>query len=155
MKIEKEEIIKEKEISFNNLKKVELDYNNSIDEDYPFLSEELKELLIEKLKTKKLLFDDETIKVYYDLGYSQGSGFMFEGLITFKDLQIQIKHYGHYYHYNSKELRALIYKNKYYEELNEKNTKKADLILEKFNNLYIDICKEIEKQGKNHIDIKN
>ena len=152
MEIEQQKTIKEKEFKISQLKDlkiIELDVKNGED-DFPFLEENLKDVLEEELKKNKLKFDSD-LKIYFDLGYSQGSGVMFEGIITTDKAEFKIKHIGHYYHYNSKEIELikLFEKNKeiYIDEFNKRQDKKAEKLEEEFNILYKEICKKIEKMG--------
>lgn len=62
-----------------------------------FLLEDMQE------EAKRLLhkyFGDKATfkKVYYDLSYRQGSGAMIEFDLTYYNIDIKIRQYGHYYH---------------------------------------------------------
>jgi hypothetical protein len=119
------------------------------------LSDELTEVLKEELQKNKISVISD-LKVYYSLSYCQGDGFMFEGLIQTNKARFRIKQSGHYYHENSKEifLECLFIGNKevYPTEMNKKQEKKAEEIEEEFNLLYVNICKEMEKEGYSFIE---
>lgn len=90
--------------------------------DFDELSKDIQENLIEKEKeyqldaycecflledmqeeAKRLLqkyFGDKATfkKVYYDLSYRQGSGAMIEFDLTYYNIYIKVRQYGHYYH---------------------------------------------------------
>ena len=83
------------------------------------------------------------VKVFYSLSYCQGDGAMFEGWIQYKSWGINIKHSGRYYHHNSKTFTI--------ESVNT-GSEAPQKIYEEFNNLYVDICKELERYGYNAIE---
>jgi len=149
--------IEEKLLSSLNLNVVELDVKNE-EEYFDFLTDDLTELLKDKLKTLKWGFD-KSLKVYYSLGYSQGDGFMFEGFIKTKNAVFSVKHSGHYYHYNSKniELINLIVGKKevYPDEFNEQQYKKVNQLENEFNENYICLCKDMENIGYKIIEERN
>jgi len=134
------------ELDFNL---VDLKSSNGLDE-FDYLELDLTELLKAKLEEKGLKYGED-LKVYFDLSYSQGSGFCFMGNITTKNAFFKIEHSGNYYHYNSKsiELINLIIKNKeiYQDEFNKKQEEKAIKEEEDFNIIYTEICKEMAKIG--------
>ena len=110
--------------------------------DLPFLSEDLSEYLAEKLKDNKITYK-EMPEVFYSLSYCQGDGVMFEGTVYWKSYTAKIKQSGHYYHYNSKNI----------ELFSTKTDKEAsDKVYQQFNDIYVDMCKELEKYGYEQID---
>lgn len=124
--------------------------------DYYFLSDILEERLQELLKENSIEDLNDTSKagtkktrVYYSLLCYQGDGAMFEGsfLFKFKDIEYiaSVKHSGHYYHYNSKNIDITRNDN---EDIEENYTD----IEKYFNNIYIDICKQLEKEGYSFIE---
>lgn len=104
--------------------------------DFYFLQEDLKELLKEKLQENKISFD-ESLKLYYSLSYCQGDGLCFIGDFEFKGINIKIKHNSRYYYAKSTNI--------YYfdDEGNEIENEKT----KEFENIYLNICKELEKIG--------
>jgi hypothetical protein len=100
-----------------------------------WLSDFMNESLAELLTKYKMKCDDA--KVYYSLGYSQGDGAMFEGTVIWRHYEATIRHQGMYYHYNSKDI-----------ELLTKAGNGVSLQLqEQFNNIYVELCQELEKAG--------
>lgn len=114
--------------------------------EYDFLSDDLQNLLYEKLKENNIK-EVKDLKIYYSLSNSQGDGVGFYGEFEYKGINIKIIHYGNYYHYNSKNIYLL------QEEF--KTSKEEELFYNEFNELYINICKELEKEGYNYIDLEN
>lgn len=108
------------------------------EEEFYFLKDDLKEFITDKLK--ELNYNIIELDVYYDLCYCQGSGAMFTGILEKDGLKYIIKQYGHYYHYNSKEIN--IYNIEDGEETEDIG----------FNDLYITLCKELEKYGYSIIE---
>lgn len=115
--------------------------NTCYEYELPFLEEDMQYHLEELLKKNRMKCSDS--KVYYDLSYSQGSGAMFTGTVEWKSYIVNIKHYGRYYHYNSKEFTI--------ESAKTSKEARAEVYAE-FNELYVDICKELERLGYNHIE---
>ena len=107
------------------------------EEEHFFLKDALKIELEEILNKRGYIITN--IKPYYDLSYSQGSGFMFEGVIEKNNITYKIRHSGFYYHYNSKEIEAY-------------NTDYEEIDTTEFNEEYITICKELEKYGYSIIE---
>lgn len=109
-------------------------------EDFPFLEDDMEYKLEELLKQYKLKYD-ELPKMYYSLSYCQGDGAMFYGTVYYKQYTVNITHQGHYYHYNSKSFDIDL--------TNGNNISMAthERISEEFNELYIDLCRELEKYG--------
>ena len=151
MEIETTRKIKEKTFKLSEmkgLKIVELKAKNG-EGDFDFLSENLEETLKEKLQEKNLKFSDD-LKVYFSLSYCQGDGFCFIGTIKTEKATFKIEHVGGYYHENSKEidLICLVEKDReVYTEFNNRQEKKSEKLIEEFNKLYVEICKELEKIG--------
>ena len=108
-------------------------------EEYEWLSDDMNWKLEELLKKAKI---DGKAKISYSLGYSQGDGAMFEGEFNWKKYRISISQSGHYYHYNSKDITIE----------NEEGENFSDEVYEKFDELYVSICKELEKYGYDVIE---
>jgi len=113
--------------------------------DYPFLPDDMNERLHELLEENGIVDTNDTSKpgtkptpVLYSLSYSQGDGAMFEGVFEWNGYTVTVKHQGHYYHYNSKTIDIVD------EEGNEPET---DEPLNAFNEVYVNICKELESYG--------
>lgn len=107
-------------------------------EDYPMLGDNLKEMLGELLKEKKIKEIGET-KLGYSLSYSQGDGLNFTGKFEWKKYLINITHSWRYEFASSSDI--VIMDNESGEEINNKK------IEEQFKELYIGICKKLEKSG--------
>jgi hypothetical protein len=108
-----------------------------INDDLAELPDELDFKLDLLLASNNITFEQEP-KIYYSLNYCQGDGAMFEGAFTWQGRYVaHIKQSGHYYHYNSKDIELLTV------EGNGVSLQKQ----EEFNNLYVEICRELEKYG--------
>lgn len=94
-----------------------------------YMKDEL-ELLLEK---NNITYQEKP-KLFYSLSYCQGDGAMFEGAFEWEGNEYIVKHSGHYYHENSKTIDS--------DTGNE----------EEFNDLYVDICRELAKVGYEYID---
>jgi hypothetical protein len=106
--------------------------------DDPMMQSHLGNLLKEKLEGLNIKYDTDSINVMYSLGYSQGDGLMFEGtLYDDRGSAIIIKHSGHYYHSNSRDID--------YEGASEREY--ADFV-----KTYAAICKKIERAGYDEIE---
>ena len=110
------------------------------DIDYPFLEDYMTELCIELLEENEIVGKPT---VMYDLSYCQGDGAMFEGSFEWKGYTIDIKHSGHYYHYNSKDMSI------YDKDGDEIVAGDIDI---DFNNLYVEICDKLERAGYKYIE---
>jgi len=145
-----------KRLSELELETVELDYHN-LDEENPFLSENLEQILTEKLEAKG--WDVNDLKIFYSLGYCQGDGFMFEGSITTKEGCFKIKQSGHYFHQNSKTINVDYYifgeDNLDEMDLTPEQEKIVENYEEEFNEEYKDLCREMEKIGYEIIEANN
>lgn len=120
--------------------------------DYYFLSDYLNERLHELLEEKGIKDTNDTSKagtrptqVLYSLGYSQGDGCMFEGDFIYKGYNVNVKHSGRYYHFNSKNITITD------DEGNDIDRQ----IYEEFDALYIEICKELERLGYDFIEYED
>ena len=111
------------------------------DDNFDFLLDDMYYKLDELLKENKITYND-TPKIYYSLSYCQGDGAMFEGTFFWKKYVINIKQSGHYYHYNSKEIDIM---DEDTGDINNKDDKK-------FNDIYVSICKQMEKYGYDCIE---
>lgn len=121
---------------------------NENNQDLPYLKETMVEDLIMFLGDNKITQADNcNLELLYSLSYCQGDGVMFSGKFLWEGYQVDIKHSGHYYHENSKILEI------YRDEGDEQISMDADeSIYKKFNNIYINICKQLEKNGYAHIE---
>lgn len=112
--------------------------------DYPFMSDCMNEQLHELLEEKGITDTNDTSKpgtkptqVFYSLAYCQGDGAMFEGDFIYKGYNVHVKHSGHYYHSNSKDITITD---------NEGNDIDGQ-VYEDFDALYKEICDELEEYG--------
>ena len=106
--------------------------------EFECLSEDLKFLLEEELEKEKI----ELIRdfgIYYNLGYSQGDGFCFEGTYKWKNKYIIITKSDH--HYDHKYTTDITV---YDDQLLSKENDKME---EKFKEVYYSICDKLEKYG--------
>lgn len=124
--------------------------------DYPTLSEDLTEECKYQLNEHNIEIIDK-LKVYYDLSYTQGSGTMFEGKFKWDKYYATIKQSGHYYHYNSKDITLELI-----DEPDELTDKEYDYYIkqhnkdyDEFNDIYVSICKGLEKYGYNQIEYED
>ena len=144
----------EKNLKDLNIKVVSLDVENGED-DFYFLNDDLSEELKQKLEEKKFKFFPD-LKIYYDLSYSQGSGFSFVGTIETKKARFTIKPYGHYSHENAKTINTdclFIGKKEVY-DFTDKQIERVNKIEEEFNKIYVSICKDLEKYGYKEIELR-
>lgn len=126
--------------------------------DYPTLKESMYDECKHQLKEHsiEIVGDDNKFKVLWSLSYSQGDGSMFEGLFMWDKYTILIKQNGHYYHYNSKVFEYFDLTNiddiemtdKEYEDY-QKDLKQSE---KDFNDIYVSICKGLEKYGYSIIE---
>lgn len=109
------------------------------DNDFAFLGDDLSYKLQELLQEYNIKYDKFVLPlIFYSLSYSQGDGAMFEGTVFYENYTVNIKQSGHYYHAYSKELD--IY------GTNTNKQAKAKVYAD-FNDIYIDICKQLEQYG--------
>lgn len=114
-------------------------------EEYPFLYEDMQYKLEELLKQHKVRYDDAPT-VYYSLSWCQGDGAMFEGRVYWRQYTIDIKQSGNYYHYNSKNFDINLTNG------NNISMETYERVEREFNELYVDICGELERYGYAQID---
>ena len=103
-------------------------------EDYPFLKDDLEEILSQILADEKIEAEDGP-ELYYSLSCCQGDGACFTGKFEYKGRYVLITHRGHYYHSRSVD----------FEFMNEEGELLDDD--ENFMELYRKICAKIEKEG--------
>lgn len=114
-------------------------------DDLPFLSDDIHEHLGTLLAEYK--FKCDNAHVFYDLGYSQGDGAMFTGDVSYKGYTFTVEHYGHYYHYNSKQITAIERNNG-----NQITDATWSKMFNEFEPLYVELCKKLEAYGYDHIE---
>ena len=117
-------------------------------EDYPMLSEDLTEFVKGQLEANQIIANDGP-KVMYSLSYSQGDGLMFTGQFQYKDINVKVKHSGHYYHSNSADF---YFTNDDGEDIEGNETYQATI--EEFKSIYKTICKDAEKAGYAETDYR-
>jgi len=106
-----------------------------------FMTEDMTAYLLDELLPRHKMKTNNA-KIYYRLSYSQGDGAMFEGTIQWRGYTVSIRQSGHYYHYNSKEFTI---------ETRHGNDAKES-VYDLFNDLYVEICKDLAKYGYEYID---
>lgn len=117
------------------------DWYREID-DLPFLEEDMSQKLGELLKKSKIK-EIRDVNVQYSLAYCQGDGAMFTGVFGWGDYIATIKHRGHYYHSNSKEIEL---------SHDETGEDANSIDYETFEKIYQNICQELEKTGYKYIE---
>lgn len=110
--------------------------------EYWGLEEYMTEYCKELLKENEIEGDP---KLFYSLSYCQGDGAMFEGDFVWEGYDVNVKQSGHYYHYNSKDTTITD---------EEEDDISEDVYID-FNNIYVDICKKLEKAGYDYIEGEN
>jgi hypothetical protein len=120
------------------------DWNEDNNDD-PFLTSHLYNLVKEELDERGIKYAVDTINVLYSLGYSQGDGLMFEGEMTFEGHDVTVEHRGHYYHSYSKTVTWGDFEG-------ESKEGEEEAIAERFESVYHDICKKIERAGYDEIE---
>lgn len=117
---------------------------------YEWLPSEMEGRARELIKENGIelsLTDDHTFRVFYSLANCQGDGAMFEGRFTWKGYIVTIKQSGHYYHYNSKNIDI-----ETEDEDGYSHYVTDEKVHEEFNDLYVSICKELERYGYDYIE---
>lgn len=137
MIIEKRKLLKTEKVNFSKLKKVSLDYKNAENEDYFFLTDELEENLYDKLEKHKVKHDNNLV-LGYSLSCCQGDGLHFSGNVSFKGMDFSLINTGRYEYCSEHDIN-------YNSE--DGNEKKEQKIYEEFKNIYLSVCKELEKEG--------
>ena len=124
------------ELSAEAKEKARAEWNELNDD--PMMQSHMINVLKEKLEERGIKYDTDSIDVQYSLGYSQGDGFMFEGIITWRGKEIAIKHdSAHYYHSKTASFD--------YEGL-------TDAEFGQFEVVYEAVCKEMERIGYDEIE---
>jgi len=92
----------------------------------------------------KVITKKERCQLQYSLGYCQGDGLQILGKYSYDNVNVNIKHYGHYYH--NKCIDMYFYNNDM-EDLDE-----SDKRIEAFKDIYNNITKQLEKDGYEYIE---
>ena len=122
-------------------------------EDYPFLEIDLTESCKALLEENNIKYDD-TLKLYYSLGYCQGDGLCFIGDFVYRGKQFKISHSSRYYHEYSTDIEVYDNKLDEWECLDDKMNKEYKGIRGKFIEKYLKICRELEKEGYGIIEYR-
>lgn len=138
-----------KKISELNFEKVDLDVENGKD-DFYFLAEFLRDVLLEELEQKKIKPISE-ITPLYSLSYCQGDGFMFEGKFETEKGRFKITHSGRYYHEYAKDIE-LICKFEGEDEIYDISIEEESELIDEFDELYKEICREMKRIGYEEIE---
>ena len=133
------------ELSKEAQEKARVEYNTSKDQDNYLLTEFLEERLQDLLKENKIKSDN--VKIMYSLSYCQGDGVMFSGNFNWGTWKVDIKHSGHYYHSNSKDIEMY--------QVDDESIYPEQHTLDKFEKIYQSICKELEKYGYDIIETED
>ncbi len=96
-------------------------------------------------------------KLYYSLGYCQGDGAIFVGHYEYKDVYFHIQQTGRYCNHGNVSIVIKDYEDKVIEEIDNPTSMdiKLDEIWSEFEELYIKICKQLEKSGYAEIEYHN
>lgn len=115
-------------------------------EDYPFLTDDLRERICEVIKENGCTYVDSYegngITPYYSLSHSQGDGLCFEGTIEKDGYSLTTKHKGHYYYASSVEMT---YTNPEGEEVES---------IGELMDTYYKACKDAETQGYDTLEYR-
>ena len=122
--------------------------NFNADNDYMFLEGHITNLLGEQLDEYKITKTTDP-KVYYSLSHCQGDGAMFEGTFSWNDYIVKIKHSGHYYHSNSKNIEI------YDTADTGEEVSAGEEVYKTFEAIYKKICKYLEQQGYDFIEYED
>ena len=112
-------------------------------EDYEYLEELLTEYCKDLLKQKGVSYNDD-LNLSYSLSYSQGDGLNFTGTFGWKKYDIEITHTWRYPFASASDI--IITQDG--EEIDDVK------ITEQFKNIYLDICKRLEKDGYAQIEYR-
>lgn len=142
MKTKTIELFEYSELSDEAKQKALSDWNEH--NDNPLMQSHMINLLKEKLEERNIRYDANSIDVRYSLSHCQGDGFMFEGKLYWEGVVVRIKHSGHYYHSNSKDVQ--------FYTGDETESLYSHTIADKFEKVYQEICKEMEQIGYDEIE---
>jgi hypothetical protein len=116
-------------------------YRKDSEGDCNMLEQHLGNMAGEIMDTKGIGYIPDSIRVIYSLGYCQGDGAMFEGACTYKGNTYRIRHSGRYAHAYSRDITT--------------NKEATDKDVAEFEELYVSICKELERIGYEDIEYRN
>lgn len=108
-------------------------------EDYPFMEDDMKEILKATLDKMKVKYEE--VKPLYSLSYSQGDGFCFTGKISKDGITLKLTHSYRYYFAKSVDMSFV---DKDGEEIDEE--KEVEKV-KKLQDIYFSVCKTLEKHG--------
>jgi len=109
-------------------------------EDYSYLEDILRESAIDLLKENGCEYN--AIQLLYSLSYCQGDGLCFTGEVYKNGITMRIKHNHRYYFSSSVEFF-------FFDETGEETEENKELT-----NIYLTICREVEKQGYAEIEYR-
>lgn len=111
--------------------------------EYSQLEEYMEESIVSLLKDNGIVETGDT-KINYSLSYCQGDGAMFYGFFKWKGYNVTIKQAGRYSHYNSKDINITDNEG---ESIPNTVFYAKQPVDEAFNEVYVSICKKLEKYG--------
>lgn len=121
--------------------------------DYHFLEENLNECLSELLEKNNIKVINNDLNLRYSLGYSQGDGVSFIGTFKFKDLNFKINSSSsHYCHSKTTDIYLIDFDDDNDDDLSELV---KENIKNEFEQIYYNICDEIEKNGYAYIEAED
>lgn len=117
-------------------------------EDLPWMTNDMKERLMELLDENNIKAGADRIKCYYSLSHCQGDGFQFVGHMSWGKYKIEIKSNGRYCNSYCTEFEILDTSKEDWPDVcgNGKN------VYTKFKKLYHSICKQMEDYGYKYIE---
>ena len=113
--------------------------------DFDFLEDVLRGRLNDVLNENHIKINDLTLR--YSLSYNQGDGFSFIGDFVYKNNCVTIRkgHLANFYcHSGTNDIEIL-----------DKNDEENEELEKEFSELYVNICKELEKYGYEVIEDEN
>lgn len=143
MKTKTINIYEHSELSKGAFKKAYQKWSNAYD--LPFMQSMMNDECGQLLKEHNITCTSNHPVCLYSLSSCQGDGVMFQGSFLWNDYSIKIKHSGHYYHSNSKNIEMIKIVDGQEIEANE-------LDYQEFENIYQSICKKLEKWGYDLIE---
>ena len=113
-------------------------------EDFPWLTDDLKESCIEQLKAAKIEIRNDKIALFYSLSHSQGDGLCFEGSFRQGKWFIEIAHSGNYYHSQSVNFTIE----------DAEGNEAPEKVFDRFKKQYRAICYVLEHKGYDIVDYR-
>jgi hypothetical protein len=155
MRIVEINLYKYKELSEQAQKKALdkfIEYNHYDDMLSEILHESLK-IFLEDVGIESI--DEDKLKIYYSIGYSQGDGVCFIGEFRFKDspdIVTTVDHHSRYYHKKSTDISSKYYNKGDEYDITQQEAAEIVKVSRKFRLIYYEICDKLEKEGYDFIE---